>query len=150
MGDAMKHLLVILGSQAPMLGIAVAWWSGVLKDPLVAAGAAVVYELIVFVWGFLGKDVWEELKPDIVKASTDWIKVGVLNVLSDFRRRYKKHVMYEHRVFGSRGLRTTGQGIVELEAYVNSIVLGGIRGGFPDFCTSHNLPRRVKQNNMGK
>ena len=115
MGEAIKQFLLILGSQVLMIGIAVAWWSGVLKNPLVVAGSVVVYELMVFVWGFLGKDIWEALKPDIVKATTDWIKSGVLNALSDFRRRYKKHVMYEHRVFGSRGLRTTGQGIVELE-----------------------------------
>lgn len=112
---ALKNLLLVLASQIPAIGIAVAWWAGVLKNPIVAAVLAVVYELIVFVWGFLGKDVWETLKPEIVKASTDWIKVGLLSVLSDFRRRYKKHVMYEHRVFGSRGLRTPGQGILELE-----------------------------------
>ena len=83
--EALKNFLVVLGSQVPMIGIAVAWWSGFLKNPLAAAGAAVVYELVVFVWGFLGKDVWEGLKPEIVKASTDWIKTGVLNGLSDFR-----------------------------------------------------------------
>ena len=115
MGEAIKQLVLILGSQTPVVGIAVAWWSGVVANPLVAAGAAVVYELLVFVWGFLGKDVWENLKPEIVKASTDWIRTGVLNRLSHFRRRYNKHVVYEHRVFGSRGLRTIGQGIVELE-----------------------------------
>ena len=112
--NAVKNLLVLVGSQVPVLGIAAAWWTGVLQNPLVAAPLAMGYELIVFVWGFLGKDIWEALKPEIVKASTDWIKESVLNALSGFRRRYNKHVLYEHRVFGSRGLRTPGQGMVEL------------------------------------
>lgn len=113
--DAIKNLLLVLSSQIPAIGIAVAWWLGVLKNPLVAASIAVLYEAVVFVWGFLGKDIWEELKPDIVKASTDWVKTGVLNAFSGFRRSYNRHVVYEHRVFGVRGLRTSGQAIVELK-----------------------------------
>ena len=89
----------MLGSQIPVVGVAVAWWFGVFKNPIVAAVIAVLYELLVFVWGFLGKE-WEALEPDVVKASTDWIKMTVFNGLSGFRRRYKRHVVYEHRVFG--------------------------------------------------
>ena len=115
MVDALKNLLLVLGSQIPVIGVAVAWGLGVLKDPLIVAVLGVLYEIGVFVWGFLGKDIWEELKPDIVKASTDWIKIGVLNIFSGFRRRYNRHVWYEHRVFGVRGLRTSGQGLIELK-----------------------------------
>ena len=115
MVDAVKNLLLVLGSQVTAIGIAVAWWYVVGKNPLFTALATLVYEAIVFVWGFLGKDIWEELKPDIVKASTDWVKTGVLNAFSGFRRRYNRHVVYEHRVFGVRGLRTSGQAIVELK-----------------------------------
>jgi len=115
MVDAVKNLLLVLGSQVTAIGIAVAWWFIVGKDPLFTALATLVYEVVVFVWGFLGKDIWEELKPDIVKASTDWVKVGVLNAFSNFRRRYNRHVVYEHRAFGVRGLRTSGQVFVELK-----------------------------------
>jgi len=105
----------VLASQIPAVGVAVAWWAGVLKNPIVAAVIAVVYEGIVITWAVVGKDVWETLKPGVVNATADWVKVAVLNLLSDFRRRYNTHVMYEHRMVNIRGLRTPGQGILELE-----------------------------------
>ncbi len=112
---ALKNFLLVLGSQVPVIGIAVLWWAKNLQHPLAAAGLTLVYELVIFVWGFLGKDIWEELKPDVVKAATDWTKQAILNGVSNFRKRYKKHVLYEHRVFGSRGLLTSGQGMIDLE-----------------------------------
>ncbi|MCP4403253.1 MAG: DUF1566 domain-containing protein [bacterium] len=113
--NALKNLVVVLASQIPALGIAYAWWGGVLKNPLVAAALALVYETGVLLWAVLGKDVWKALQPGLVAATADWTKVTVLNGFSDFRRRYNKHLVFEHRVFGSRGLRTQGQGILELE-----------------------------------
>ncbi len=115
MGKTFKQLLLVLGSQVPTFGIAFAWWGGFLKSPLAAALLAFGYELLVFIWGFLGKDIWEELKPDVVKAATDWVKHSILNAVSGFRRRYKEHVLYEHRIFSSRGLHTPGQGMIKLE-----------------------------------
>ncbi len=106
MGKALKNFLLLLGSQIPVIGIAVAWWSGVLRNPILAAGAAVVCELIVLTWVTIGKDVWEQLKPEIVKSTADWVKTIILN--PGFRRRYNRQLIYKHRVFNVRGLRTQG------------------------------------------
>ncbi|GAK50230.1 serine/threonine protein kinase [Candidatus Moduliflexus flocculans] len=114
MGTALKYLLIALGAQLPVIGVAVVWWAEILKHPLSTAVLAVMYEGILLGWAILGKDVWETLRPDMVKATADWVKVSLLNAFSDFRRRYNTHVLYEHRVFGSKGLRTPGQGILEL------------------------------------
>lgn len=114
MGNALKNLLLALGAQLPVIGVAVVWWEPLLKHPISTAILAVIYEGILLGWAILGKDVWNTLKPDMVKATADWMKVSLLNAFSDFRRRYNTHVLYEHRVFGSKGLRTPGQGILEL------------------------------------
>jgi hypothetical protein len=39
---ALKNLLLVLASQIPAVGIAVAWWTGVFKNPVVAAVLALI------------------------------------------------------------------------------------------------------------
>lgn len=57
---AIKNLFWVLASQIPVLGIALAWWSGLLKNAILATIFALFYELIVFFWKKLGKPVWEK------------------------------------------------------------------------------------------
>ncbi|MCP4009377.1 MAG: DUF1566 domain-containing protein [Proteobacteria bacterium] len=111
---SIRRVLLALAAQIPVVGVAYNWWAEALAHPLAAALLALAYEGGVLVWSILGKDVWETLKPDMVKATADWVKVAALNGVSGFRKRYKKHILFEHRVFGSKGLRTPGQGILEL------------------------------------
>ncbi len=108
MSQALKKLIQALGLQLPVVGVAVAWWKDVLHQPLIAAGLALIYELILLLWSVLLKDVWEKLKPPMVDFIADWIKVTVLNCFSRFPKRYAEYLKYEHRVFNVRGLRTTG------------------------------------------
>ena len=111
---------MVSASQIPVLGIAVAWWSGLLKNPIIAAVLAIFYELIVIIWEKLGKPVWievweQEFKPWAVKGFGTWAKVTLQNLFSCFHRRYNRQIIYEHRVFPVRGLMTPGQGALDLE-----------------------------------
>ncbi|MGA1842748.1 MAG: DUF1566 domain-containing protein [bacterium] len=117
---SIKNLLLFLASQIPALGIAMAWWSGLLKNTILAAILALFYELLVLIWKKLGKPVWEEvweqeLKPWAVKGFGKWAKVTLQNLFSKFHCRYNRQVIYEHRVFPVRGLLTPGQGALDLE-----------------------------------
>jgi hypothetical protein len=114
---SIKNLILVLASQSVPVGIAAAFWSDVITHPITAAVLALVYELIVLIWGILGKDVWKELKPEMVKATADWLKIGALNLFSGFRRRYNRQMIYDYRVFNVRGLRTRGK-YIEIEQVV--------------------------------
>ncbi|GAK49433.1 hypothetical protein U14_00655 [Candidatus Moduliflexus flocculans] len=115
-----KRALLILASQVPAVGIAVAWWTDVLKNPAVAAGLALGSELGVWFWKDIGKPAWDEVwqkefKPRTISALTEWLKVILLSLCSDFRRPYLQQVIYEHRVFPIRGLLTPGRDALEVE-----------------------------------
>jgi len=115
MGKTIKNLLLVSVAQIPLLTVARDWWLGLFqKSPILAAVLPVLYEVIVFGLVF-GKKVWEQLEPDLVKATAGWIKITALNFFSGFRRRYNRHIIYEHRVFNVQGLRTTGTYTLEVE-----------------------------------
>jgi len=116
----LKRALLILASQVPAVGIAVAWWADVLKNPAVAAGLALGSELGVWFWKDIGKPAWDEVwqkefRPRTVSALAEWLKVILLSLCSDFRRPYLQQVIYEHRVFPVRGLLTPGRDALEVE-----------------------------------
>ncbi|MGD2086235.1 MAG: NACHT domain-containing protein [Candidatus Aminicenantes bacterium] len=110
----MKKALLTVISQIPLVGGAAVLWKEVVKHPLAAIGIAVLYELFSFVLIF-GSKVWKELEPQAVAGAAEWIKVAFLNFFSRFRRRYNRQVIYDHRVFNVRGLRTTGTYTLEVE-----------------------------------
>ncbi len=97
-------MFLIGTTQLLVAATAVHWWTDIVRHPILSAGLVVLYELFVMVL----VEVWERLKPEVVNATTDWVKVTMLNLFSRFRRRYSRHVIYEHRVFNVRGLRTKG------------------------------------------
>ncbi len=107
----MKKALLPLISQIPLLGGAAAVLLKVVEIPtLVAIGLAVLYEILIF-----GSKVWKELEPQAVTGAAEWVKIAFLNFFSRFRRRYNRQVIYDHRVFNVRGLRTTGTYTLEVE-----------------------------------
>jgi energy-coupling factor transporter ATP-binding protein EcfA2 len=110
----MKKALWTLISQIPLVGGAAVLWKDVVKHPLAAIGLAVLYELFSFVLIF-GSKVWKELEPQAVAGAAEWVKIAFLNFFSRFRRRYNRQVIYDHRVFNVRGLRTTGTYTLEVE-----------------------------------
>ena len=110
----MKKALWTLISQIPLFGGAAVLWKEVVKSPLAAIGLALLYELFSFVLIF-GSKVWKELEPQAVAGAAEWVKIAFLNSFSRFRRRYNRQVIYDHRVFNVRGLRTTGTYTLEVE-----------------------------------
>ncbi len=50
-----------------------------------------------------------------INITLKWLGAAVSISLSRFRRRYNQHVIYEHRVFNVRGLRTRGTFTLEIE-----------------------------------
>jgi energy-coupling factor transporter ATP-binding protein EcfA2 len=110
----MKKALWTLISQVPLVGGAAVLWKEVVKHPLAAIGLAVLYELFSFVCIF-GSKVWKELESQAVAGAAEWVNIAFLNFFSRFRRRYNRQVIYDHRVFNVRGLRTTGTYTLEVE-----------------------------------
>lgn len=110
----MKKALWTLISQIPLFGGAAVLWKEVVKHPLAAIGLAVLYELFSFVLIF-GSKVWKVLEPQAAAGAAEWVKIAFLNFFSRFRRRYNRQVIYDHRVFNVRGLRTTGTYTLEVD-----------------------------------
>ncbi len=119
-GKALKTFFFALISQVPMFGLAAAWWQGLFTNPVLAAGVAVLYELVILTWKEIGKPVWNEvweqdLKPQTIKGLATWMNVTIRNLCSGFRRQYLQQVIFDYRVFSMRGLLTPGQGALEVE-----------------------------------
>jgi energy-coupling factor transporter ATP-binding protein EcfA2 len=120
MNPKLKNLLLSLASQIPVVGVVVAWLTKFNQNPIVAGVVVVVNEVVVLFWKELGKPAWDEVwqkefKPRTVNALSEWLKVILLNLCSDFRRPYLQQGIYDHRVFPVRGLLTPGQGALEVE-----------------------------------
>jgi hypothetical protein len=105
-----------------LVTLAPAGAAGVLKPeivqehPYLSALAFAGWALVVWVGGLIA-DVWKELWPKWKKRFADWLDAQVQRVLSGFgfRRRYYQQLLYRHRVFNVRGLRTQGTYTLELE-----------------------------------
>jgi hypothetical protein len=65
---AFRNVFFTLISQVPMLGIAAAWWAGVLKNPIVAVVLAFIYELGVVIWKFRETDRTRRLERSLGTA----------------------------------------------------------------------------------
>lgn len=106
---------MLLSSQIPLVGIALT-----LRDKLPSSNIAttfaiaLTYEFSICVIIFI-KKVWQKLEPDLVNVTAQEIKYAVINTLSRFPQRYKKKVIYEHRIFNVSGLRIQGMHAVEVE-----------------------------------
>jgi hypothetical protein len=101
-------------AQLPLLGGAIISYGGsdallaqIRDQPVRALAALALYEVLIVALRVVQK-VWEKLEPGVVTAATDTIRAGALNLFSRYRRRYTRHVIYEHRVLNVRGLRSQG------------------------------------------
>jgi hypothetical protein len=101
-------------AQLPLLGGVLITYGGsdallaqIVERPVRALATLVLYEVLIVALGVIQK-VWEKLEPGVVTAATDTIRTGALNLFSRYRRRYTRHVIYEHRVLNVRGLRSQG------------------------------------------
>ncbi len=120
LSKALKNFYLAILSQILPAGIIAAWVGGILKNPVVAGGMAVGYELLLLAWKEIGKPVWtevweQELKPETVKGLAIWISVTSRNLFSSFRSRYHQQLIYDHRVFSVHDLLTPRRGALEVE-----------------------------------
>lgn len=74
----------------------------------------IIYELVVFVGGFMGK-VWQKLEGKWVDRFADWIDLTLQDVFSRYKSKYFEYIVYQHRVFDMKGLSTQGPYNLELE-----------------------------------
>jgi hypothetical protein len=88
----------------------------VTQNPWQAPGLALLYELVVLVFGFVA-NVWQRLEQWWVDRIADWLDAWVQALLGGrgYRKRYLQHLIYRHRAFDVKGLTTQGIYTLELE-----------------------------------
>ncbi len=85
--------------------------------------------------------VWVILEQKWATSLAGWIDAELRLVFSGFRRRYFRHLVYRHRVFNVRGLRTQGAFTLELEnVFVNlKVAHRSVQQLNPDLLHAENL-----------
>lgn len=105
--------------QLPLFASFYAFSEESLQHPLLAAIVLIIYELGVFARHFLGsicQEIWQDhLEPDARKAIRSWLLREIYNLFSRFQQHYHQQVIYDHRFFNVRGLRTQGAFTLELQ-----------------------------------
>jgi energy-coupling factor transporter ATP-binding protein EcfA2 len=106
-------LLFALAVVGPPVGI-VALARMVTQNPVLIALLVLVYEILVFVVGFVGK-IWQKLEGPLVDHLATWITLRAQWLFSRNHRRYCQHLLYEHQVFDVKGLSTRTAHDLDLE-----------------------------------
>lgn len=84
------------------------------KHPLLALAILCLYELGVFVVGFIVK-VWNKLEEPLIEYISSWLMQRAINVFSHYHRQYYRYLIYQHRDFDVKGLSTLGTFTLELD-----------------------------------
>ncbi len=84
------------------------------KYPLLSLAVFLLYELGVFVIGFLGR-IWGKLEEPLAEHIAAWLKQRVITMLSRYHRQYYSYLRYQHRDFDVKGLSTLGTYTLELD-----------------------------------
>lgn len=84
------------------------------RYPLLALVIFLLYELGVFIIGFLGK-VWGKLEDPLAEHVATWLKQWAVILFSRYHRQYYAYLLYQHRDFDVRGLNTSGTFALELD-----------------------------------
>lgn len=114
MTEEFKKFVLFTASQIPLMGGVACQSDKINQHPVFAAIIFIFYELSVFIFAFV-KQVWnDELKKEAIKASAGWVREFIGKLAPGIRGRYNKQIIYNHRVFNVRGLRTTGTYTLEL------------------------------------
>jgi hypothetical protein len=92
-----------------------AWQWDMIKSNPAYLGVAALAGAAVAPLGAFVKKVWGHLEPKWASSLADWLDAQVQLALSGFRRRYYRQLVYRHRVFNVRGLRTLGTVRLELD-----------------------------------
>ena len=121
----MPRFFQVLAALASAAVGAAAWqWTHSLwKTALVAIAGLVVA---------FSKKVWSHLEPDWAKRLADAINQVITTRLTGYRKRYARHLYYQHRTFDIKGFPTQGKFALDLEnVYVNLGVDAAVATGIP-------------------
>lgn len=102
MQEALRKLLIGLASQVPLVGTLYSYWEQAQENPLIAGVLGILYEALVFGFGF-GKKVWGQLEPEAVKYAASAVRSGVAGFAPGYMRRYKDYSRsrtWRSRLFG--------------------------------------------------
>ncbi|NPA76741.1 MAG: hypothetical protein GXN93_03230 [Candidatus Diapherotrites archaeon] len=107
-------ILLLLAAFGVPVAAVTTQFERITTNPWLALALFVVWELIVLVIGFV-TDVWGRLREIWSERAAKWIDRRVIALLSRYRKKYEKHLMYRHRDFDVKGLGTQGPYTLELE-----------------------------------
>ncbi len=103
-------VLAVFGPPAALVAFA----HSITQNPALIVLLVLIYEVIVFIVGFIGK-VWQKLESPLVDHIAESVKLRMQETLSDYRKRYCRYLIYEHQVFDVKGLSTRAAHDLELE-----------------------------------
>ncbi len=114
-------IIPLVGGTVAFFGGPEEAWIRITQAPVTAFLLWIVVKFVLFAVS-LGKEVAGNIRPRLVNVLTEgalafsdsaWARLRI--TFSGFRRRYLKHVIYEHRYVNARGLRTQGAFRIRLE-----------------------------------
>src|SRR6266478_9090060 len=108
---ALLALLTLVGIPAGAIAL---FHNFLVEHPLLAIGIGILYEVIVFVFGFIGK-VWQRLESSWVERTATWFDQRAQGLISRYRKQYYQYLYYQHRDFDVKGLSTLGTYTLELD-----------------------------------
>lgn len=86
----------------------------VTEHPLLALSIGLLYEVALFILGFVG-EVWGKLEGPLVERTATRLDHLAQSILSHYRKQYYDYLCYQHRDFDVKGLSILGTYTLELD-----------------------------------
>lgn len=96
---------------APLAGGFTEWAQ---SNPWPASVLLLSWEACLAVFAF-GQEVWAKVRPNLVDRTANALTFWIDSLLSRYRKRYLRYVIYQHRNFDVKGLSTQATFTLELE-----------------------------------
>lgn len=103
MDSAFRKLLLATASQVPLVVGLLAGKDYVTRHLVLAASAAIAYEIAVGALAF-GKEVYQELRKRAVPKTADWIWEMISSASVGFRRSYNQHIISTYGILRDQGV----------------------------------------------
>jgi hypothetical protein len=107
-------LVLILAALGVPVAVVTFFRQFITEYPWLALIIGLLYEVVVFILGFIGK-VWKNLEEPWAKKVADWFNHRVQEAISRYRKQYYQYLRYQHRDFDVKGLTTLGTYALELD-----------------------------------
>ncbi len=113
------------------------------QDLKISIIITILYEIVVLIGGFMGK-VWQRLGDKWAERFADWIDLTIQSLFSGYRKRYLKHLIYQHRSFDVKGLSTQGPYNLELEGVYVQLNIDPTTTHGVNSNPLHTLPEKLR------